>query len=96
MKDIRWSEKQTELDYRDRRGDINSRFLKYFLLPAQERDKTKMVDLVDSVHQYNARVLSHGLAGVEPRITSDSIRAYMSRNMKPSKKELIKGQKREG
>jgi hypothetical protein len=41
MKDIKWSEKQTEFAYGDRRGDINSRFLKFYLLPSGQRDKIK-------------------------------------------------------
>ena len=96
MKDIEWAEKQVSQDYTQMRSGIESQFLKFFLLPEAERDKMKMVDLIDQVHQYNSKVQSHGLTGVEPMITSTSLRTYIQRNLRPSKKELVKSIKREG
>jgi len=96
MKDIEWAEKQVSQDYTQMRSGIESKFLKFYLLPEPERDKTKMVDLIDQVHQYNSKVQSHGLTGVEPMITSTSLRTYIQRNLRPSKKELVKSIKREG
>lgn len=93
-REIIWSEKRVGFAYRDRRADINSRFLKFYSLPEADRDKTKMIDLIDQVQEYNARVMSHGLAGVEPRITGESIMAYMMRNFRPKKKELIRERNR--
>ncbi len=90
MKDIEWSEKEVWKDYRDRRVAIESKFLKFFLQPEGDRDKTKMVNLVDMVQDYNTRVKSHGLAGVEPMLTGDSLRTHLIRNLKPTEKEMVK------
>ncbi len=96
MKDIKWSEKETELAYRDKRGDINSHFLQFYLQPAGDRDKGDLVDLVEMIREYNNRIRSHGLTGVEPMITSESIKTYIRRNLRPGKKELVKDVRREG
>ena len=95
MKDIERSEKLTEFEYRDRRGDINSRFLKFYLAPSSERDKNKLIDLIDRVYQYNTRIKDRGLTGVEPFITNQSLKTFIQRNLKPTKRELIKAKKRE-
>ncbi len=94
MKDIERAEKEVWRDYKDRRSSIESQFLKFYLQPEPDRDKNNMIGMIDQVKRYNERVKSHGLAGVEPMITGDSLRTYIRNNLKPSKKEQIKDKNR--
>lgn len=94
MKDIERSEKLTEFEYRDRRSAINSKFLEFFLRKPEDRSKVDLVDLIDQLKSYNERIRDRGLAGVEPMITSESLKMYISKNMKPSKREIVRDQNR--
>jgi len=88
VREQKWAERQQENTWRDRRGKINNRILKFMLQPVKDRDKPTWADILEDVREYNERIKREGLAGIIPFITGKSIRANIKRNFKPTKREI--------
>ena len=90
MKDIKWSEKQLDNEYKDRRTDINSKIRAFFIKPQEERTLDNWAPILGDIQEYNALVANRQ-PGLQPMITGKSIRTMLKTQMQPSRKELVRG-----
>ena len=90
IREKQWKERQVEAKYSEKRKHIYARFKKFYLSPVKDRDKSRYIDLIQEVQEYNERVIRKGLLGRATLISGKSIRNSMKRNFKPSKKERLR------
>ena len=84
-----YSGKKVTQNYKEMRDGINDSIKQFYLQPREERSKDKWMDILADIYAYNMRVTNKGLRGIEPFITSESIRNIINRNFKPTRKELM-------
>lgn len=88
-----WNERQVEEKYTKRRSALYAKFHQFYLQPANERTKAKLIDLLTEVKEYNADIIENGLVkkGYSP-ITNKLLKSNIKRGFKPSKKERLREQ----
>jgi hypothetical protein len=90
MKDIEWSEKKVTNEYRETRTEINSRIRAFFMQPPAERTLEAWVPILEDIMAYNQRVQTRQ-PGLQPVITPKSITTMLKTQMKPTKREVLRG-----
>lgn len=85
-----WKESQLERKYQSKKTDIYAKLKRYFLKPANQRNKAEYIDLMTEIRIYNQTIIDNGLWPAMSIITATSTRNNIKRSFKPKKKERLR------
>jgi hypothetical protein len=83
----RWSEKQIQEKYRNRKSDIYAKVKAFYLQPVEKRSKDKYAPILMEIQKFNEDSKKYEWM---PPITSESIKRYLKTNFRPSKRERMR------
>jgi len=90
MHEKQWSEKQLDMKYREKRGEIYDRLVKFYMQPVFQRNQVDYAEILEEIQAYNETVGELTTVQGIPEITQKMVQINVKRRLKPPKRERLR------